>query len=119
MKLKENGIRLAPADEQPHQVSEFELKQNISNPFNASTMIAFSIPHDCHVRLSIGSTREDFDMILLDCRLKAGRYHLHWDGKDAQGRQLQEGNYRYRLESKGYMCSRRLIIKGIRHRDQK
>ncbi len=74
--------------------TDFVLETNYPNPFNPSTTIAFSLPEDARVRLTV------FDAIgrpvanLVDGHVAAGRHTVDFD---AAG--LPSGTYFYRIET--------------------
>ena len=86
--ISNNGITM------PEQ---FELKQNFPNPFNPVTNIAFSIPQDGIVNLTV------FDLLgqevsqLVSSRLSGGNYSTSWNATDAYGNKVSSGLYFYSL----------------------
>ena len=77
--------------------AEFELKQNYPNPFNSSTTIKFSIPESQEVSLKIYSVTGQEVFTLLERKLAAGSYAVHWDGKNKSGIEVTSGIYYARL----------------------
>jgi hypothetical protein len=84
---------------------EFNLGQNYPNPFNPSTTIKFELPTSLDVRLSV------FDMlgrqvsVLVNERRNAGVHEVKFDGS-----QLSSGVYFYRLQTGGFMDTKKLLL---------
>ncbi|MGH7456741.1 MAG: T9SS type A sorting domain-containing protein, partial [bacterium] len=85
--------------------SSFALEQNYPNPFNPSTTIAFSLPRAEHVTLKV------FDLLgkeigtLVDEKLAAGHYEVHWN---AGG--VESGTYFYQLRAGEFAATKKLIL---------
>lgn len=77
--------------------SELELSQNIPNPFNASTDIGFQVPNNTEIRLTVHNVTGQQVRVLLERTMKAGTYHVQWDGKDESGNAVGTGLYLYRM----------------------
>jgi hypothetical protein len=86
---------LPPAD-QPQQGSEFNLMENYPNPFNASTVIPYSISVNGHVRLSVVDANGRTVAVPVDEVQNAGQYSLLFKNSE-----LPNGTYFYVLESNG------------------
>lgn len=80
----------------PTQVT---LRGNYPNPFNPSTTIAFDLPREMSVRLSIFDIRGRLVRTLLDEGRPAGTSEVLWDGTSASGGPVASGMYLYRLET--------------------
>jgi hypothetical protein len=74
------------------------LEQNVPNPFNPSTSIAYSLPHEGHVTLSVFDTKGRLVRTLVDGVRSPGVVHgVAWNGEDDAGRRVASGIYFYRL----------------------
>ena len=91
-----------PLAELPHQ---FSLQQNYPNPFNASTTIGFSIPQSGTVRLEVFNQLGQRVASLINDSFPAGAYRTQWN---AVG--VASGTYYYRIQSGGYVETRRMIL---------
>jgi hypothetical protein len=88
--------------EEPSRVSEavpkeYALLQNHPNPFNASTEIHYQIPKVGYLTLKIFNNLGQQVRTLVDANQQAGGYSVHWDGRDADGREVASGLYFCRL----------------------
>jgi hypothetical protein len=97
--------------EEREKSSVFSLYQNCPNPFSLGTKIMYQIPvGNTNVSLKI------FDISgrnVRDIRIshkKAGTYTIYWDGKDNQGKDLPNGIYFYRLETKEKASIRKMTL---------
>jgi hypothetical protein len=86
------------------------LRQNIPNPFNASTKIDFDLPNRAKVLLQIYDITGAIVARPLDATLEAGHHSLIWNGKSDKGQQLASGAYFYRIESDGTTAVRKMIM---------
>ncbi|MFQ5706817.1 MAG: right-handed parallel beta-helix repeat-containing protein [bacterium] len=90
---------------------QFELLQNYPNPFNPTTEIAFVVPDNSQVRLTVYNVLGQQVRTLLDREdVPAGRRTITWDGKNDSGQQVPSGIYFYRLEAGTVALSRRMVL---------
>lgn len=73
------------------------LEQNAPNPFRPTTMIAYSVPRNGGVQLSVFDVTGRLVRQLVGQAQATGRYEVTWDGRDAAGRPVSSGIYFYRL----------------------
>lgn len=72
---------------------------NYPNPFNPSTTIAFSLPEEGIVRLSVFNIRGQRVRELIDGSMPRGFHKVVWDGKDNSNRSVSSGLYFVRIET--------------------
>lgn len=83
----------------------FELKNNYPNPFNASTIIQFSIPEDSKVELSIYDINgKEVTTLVNDWRAK-GNHFVHYIADE-----LPSGIYFYRLKAGHFTSVKRMLL---------
>jgi len=75
----------------------FELHQNHPNPFNASTIISYSLRKSGPVKLSIYNIRGEMVRQLVDLTQIPGPHRVTWDGKNEKGKEVASGLYFARL----------------------
>lgn len=90
--------------------SGFELLQNYPNPFNPQTTIRFGMEEPTMVRLDVFDIRGQLLCTLLNESLTAGHHALAWNGQDSNGNCLASGIYYYRLNSAGYVQTRKMML---------
>ncbi len=79
---------------------DFVLLQNVPNPFNPTTEIAFNLREPGTVTLRILDVAgREVSRLLSDTRLPAGSHRAVWNGCDASGEPLNSGVYLSRLET--------------------
>jgi hypothetical protein len=84
---------------------EFALYQNYPNPFNPTTVISWQLAVGSRVKLSLYNITGQEVAVLVDNEQKAGAHQVEFD---ASG--LASGIYLYRLESKGFVETKKLIL---------
>ncbi len=87
------------------------LEQNVPNPFNPVTTIAFSVPEGVErATLSVYNLAGGRVAKLIDGPVSAGRQSIVWNGRDASGRRVASGVYFVRLEAPGMASGERKMI---------
>ncbi|MEE9170797.1 MAG: FlgD immunoglobulin-like domain containing protein [bacterium] len=81
------------------------------NPFSRQTTIRFALPKPCYVRITLQNRMRKSVRVFLNESMQAGHYELAFDGKAADGKRLGPGMYTYRLETDGFVASRKLEIR--------
>ncbi|MBN1561857.1 T9SS type A sorting domain-containing protein, partial [candidate division KSB1 bacterium] len=76
---------------------EFSLAQNYPNPFNPSTSIAFALPTQEFVTITIFDGRGRVVKSLMSRNMPAGSFVVTWDGTNEEGSQIANGIYFYRF----------------------
>ncbi|MBM3318382.1 MAG: VCBS repeat-containing protein [Candidatus Eisenbacteria bacterium] len=76
----------------------------------ALSIMAFDLPRTTLVGLAIFDIKSRPVRTLLDQRLPAGRYEIHWDGRDDGGRDRASGIYFYQLSLDGRATTRQLLL---------
>jgi len=82
--------------------SQHNLHQNVPNPFNANTMLAFEIGegsslYEAHVRIEVFNILGQKINTLVDDNLPPGQHMVRWDGSNMSGRCVSTGVYFARL----------------------
>jgi hypothetical protein len=93
----EDGVNQIP--------SSFEMYQNYPNPFNPSTTIAYSIPIDEFVNLSVYNLLGEKVAQLVNDNIKAGVYEFNFNASN-----LPSGVYIYQLNSYNTVRTRKMIL---------
>ncbi|MBN1164742.1 MAG: hypothetical protein JXB45_09195 [Candidatus Krumholzibacteriota bacterium] len=102
-----SSVTAAPG---PPAVRNFDLGQNIPNPFNPLTTIGFDVPGRSHVRIDVFGVNGRYIRTLVDGRYDRGGYKVTWDGRDFSGRSVSSGIYFYRLVSPGVIKTRKMVL---------
>ncbi len=88
----------------------FKLSQNYPNPFNPETRISYELSEQTKVVLKVMNLLGQEIRRLVDEEKPAGFYEVTWNGKDSYGRRVASGVYLYRLESKGLVQTRKMLL---------
>ena len=95
----------------PGATSRVRLLPSAPNPFNPQTTIAFDLPADMRVHLSVYDISGRLvDVLLADEMASQGRNEVIWRGRDARGRGLPSGTYFTRLEAGGTVKTTRMTL---------
>ncbi|QQS37887.1 MAG: DUF3160 domain-containing protein [Ignavibacteriales bacterium] len=87
-------------NDQPIIPNDHILISNYPNPFNPSTIIAFTIPAsltNSNVKLDLFDVQGQLVKTLISGRLASGNYIVRWEGENASGSQVSTGVYIYNL----------------------
>ncbi len=83
----------------------FKLSQNYPNPFNPTTTIEYALPHRSHVSLTVFNMLGQQVATLVNGEVEAG-YH----GVQFNAAGLASGVYFYRLQTPGFVQTRKLLL---------
>ena len=87
---------------------EFALSQNFPNPFNPSTVITYSIPHEEYVVLSVYNLLGQKVRTLVSEVKKAGFHKITFNADN--GGQFTSGVYFYTLEGGGKKITKKMLL---------
>ena len=89
----------------------FSLSEAAPNPFNPSTSIAYEVPEQTRITLTIYNLLGQEVVRLMDQVQAAGRYEVVWHGINSQGAGVASGVYLYRIVSgSGYTETKRMTL---------
>ena len=86
------------------------LEQNVPNPLNPETIIAFRLPEATFVSLQIVDLRGRLVRTLLAETRSEGRHEARWDGRDDRGSLVASGTYLYRLTTPERVVGKKLML---------
>ena len=89
---------------------EFSLQPNYPNPFNAQTVIGYTLPRASHVEVAIYNILGQRVRTLIDEIQPAGHHHVQWDGSDDGGRPLASGLYFCRMRAEEFTEARKMVL---------
>ncbi|MCB0270068.1 MAG: VCBS repeat-containing protein [Calditrichaeota bacterium] len=89
----------------------YELSQNYPNPFNPTTSIAFTLPINKKVSLTIYNTLgQEVRSLINNEEYSAGSHTLQWDARDNNGQKVASGVYIYQLKFGNFAKSMRMTL---------
>jgi len=89
---------------------KFELYQNYPNPFNPVTTIKFDVPEETDIIIKIFNILGEEIVTLTNMRYRPGTYKIKWDGTNEMGIKVGSGIYIYKIRSKNYIHSRKMLL---------
>ncbi len=96
---------------------DFVLYQNYPNPFNPHTTIPFTVhgsretvDGSTPTTLKIYNIRGQLVRTLMNEKMIPGYYEVIWDGKDEKGKDVAIGIYFYRLKTKDYKKTKKMLL---------
>jgi hypothetical protein len=87
-----------------------QLEQNVPNPFNPNTTIAYSISDTRMVDVSVYDAAGHLVRTLVKETKSEGRHSVSWDGRDNDGRTATSGVYFVRLEAGSEVLTRKIVL---------
>jgi hypothetical protein len=108
--LSESGIEEEKGEETEIPSSVYFLHQNHPNPMIDRTTIRYGLPEGIKVSLKVYDNTGRMVRTLIKGFQLPGYYAIEWDGRGAKGELLPSGIYFYRLETKEYKNTRKLIL---------
>ena len=88
----------------------FALHQNVPNPFNPATRIAFDLGEEDAVDVSVYDVAGRWITTLVHGELDSGPHFTTWNGKAANGAAVAAGIYRYVLTTSRGRVSRNMVL---------
>jgi methionine-rich copper-binding protein CopC len=88
----------------------FALNQNYPNPFNPLTKIQYQLPYQTDVNLSIYDILGNEVIVLVHQNQAPGTYNVIWDAIDRNGQQVSGGVYFYRIKTREFTKTKKLIL---------
>jgi hypothetical protein len=89
---------------------QFQLGQNVPNPFNPTTQIQFELPEAGEVELFVFDVRGRRVTTLFAGHADAGRHMVTWNGLSATGEHAASGVYYYTLRLGKTTQTRRMLL---------
>jgi hypothetical protein len=90
--------------------AEFALSANYPNPFNPSTVIAFAVPRQSFVSITVYNAIGQSVATLVNENRAAGRYTVTFSAAAPGGGQLPSGLYFYRLTAGDFVATRKMML---------
>jgi hypothetical protein len=90
--------------------STFSLEQNVPNPFNPTTEIAYSLSAPGYVTLGVYNVNGQQVIQLVNQYQAAGRHSVNWNAIDQNGNAIASGLYFYRLQSNDLTATKKMLL---------
>ena len=86
------------------------LQKNYPNPFNPETTIRYSLSEAVPIKLDVYNIKGQLVRKLVNEPKAAGNYTVVWNGKDEQGMNVSSGIYFYRMQTKNYSSTQKMML---------
>lgn len=86
------------------------LNRNFPNPFNPTTTISFDIAKAGSVKLNVYNVKGQLVRRLHNGDLASGNHRVVWNGRDESNRPVASGVYYYRLETRDYTKTNKMLL---------
>ncbi len=86
------------------------LSQNYPNPFNPQTTIRFTLKDNAPVSLKIYNVSGQLVKTLVSGTRTAGEHTVRWDGRNDAGQAVSSGVYFYKLVTKNFSQTRKMVL---------
>ncbi len=97
-------------DEEDTIPTEWSLATAYPNPFNPSTTIAFTVPYQQDLNVSIYNLLGQHVRTLVNEPLQAGAHRIVWDANDSANQPVASGMYFMRLNGVNHAQVQKLIL---------
>jgi uncharacterized membrane protein len=87
-----------------------ELQGNYPNPFNPETTVRYAVKENGQISLKIFNIKGQLVKTLVNQEVKAGYHQILWNGQDNFGTDVASGIYMYRLETKTYNQTKKMML---------
>jgi hypothetical protein len=104
------GADLEGFESSPALPVKFRLVQNVPNPFNPATQIAYHVPQESGVSIRIYDVSGRLVRTLVDSVTEAGRHVAVWDGRNDSGGSVGSGVYFCTMEAPDFQESRKMML---------
>jgi hypothetical protein len=102
-------INLREGSEMIPEIIEFSAS-NYPNPFNPTTTIAYSLPNDGMIELTVFNIKGQLVKTLVKGEQLAGSYETVWNGKDNNGKNVSSGIYFYKLSTEDDTIMKKMLM---------
>lgn len=100
-----NDVTITGSGNEISQVNGYRLYENYPNPFNAETMIKYSLPKSGYVSIKVYDIMGRELLTLISQEQKAGEYSIRFNGNN-----LSTGIYFYRMETNGFSQTKKFVL---------
>jgi len=103
-------VDLEGFESSPGPPMEFRFVQNVPNPFNPVTRIAYHVPYESAVSIRVYDVGGRLVRTLVDRVTDPGRHVAVWDGRTDSGGTVGSGVYFCTMEGPDFRESRKMML---------
>ena len=89
---------------------QFRLNQNYPNPFNPTTSLAYDLPEDAMVNITIYDMMGRIVNNLVSSQQNAGYKSIQWNATNNQGQPVSAGVYLYSIEAGEFRQTKKMVL---------
>ena len=89
---------------------QFRLNQNYPNPFNPTTSLAYDLPEDAMVNITIYDMMGRMVTNLVSSQQNAGYKSIQWDATNNAGQPVSAGVYLYSIEAGEFRQTKKMVL---------
>ena len=89
---------------------QFRLNQNYPNPFNPTTTLAYDLPEDAMVNITIYDMMGRMVTNLVSSQQNAGYKSIQWDATNNAGQPVSAGVYLYSIEAGEFRQTKKMVL---------
>ena len=97
-------------ESRPEMPTVFRLAQNVPNPFNPKTTVAYEVPQESAVSIRVYDVTGRLVTTLVDGTVEPGRYSVEWDGTAGNGESVGSGVYFCVMETPVYSSTQKMTL---------
>jgi len=107
---EELGADVEGYESRPEVPTVFRLAQNVPNPFNPKTVVAYEVPQSSEVTIQVYDVTGRLVRTLVDGAVQPGRYAVEWDGVSDSGESVGSGVYFCVMETPEYHATHKMML---------
>jgi hypothetical protein len=97
-------------ESRPEVPTVFRLSQNVPNPFNPKTVVAYEVPQVSEVTIRVYDVTGRLVTTLVDGTVEPGRYAVVWDGTGSSGESVGSGVYFCVMDTPAYHATNKMML---------
>ena len=97
-------------ESRPEMPTAFRLAQNVPNPFNPKTTVAYEVPQASAVAIRVYDVAGRLVTTLVDGTVEPGRYSVTWNGTASGGESVGSGVYFCVMETPEYHATHKMML---------
>jgi len=101
---------LEGCESRPETPTAFGLAQNVPNPFNPVTTIAYDVPHEARVAIRVYDVAGRLVRTLVDDAEGPGRHEAVWNGRNDRGEAVGSGVYFCTMEAGEFRATGKMLL---------
>jgi hypothetical protein len=110
LQYKSNAVLVADVSIVEILPTEYGLSQNYPNPFNPSTALAYQLPVETEVEITVFDLSGRHVRTLIDAVVASGTHEIFWNGLDDAGQLVPSGIYWVKMRADEFRQSLKMTL---------